>query len=81
MSLKIIHSFFADSIKKQLRNKNLDFQKQEVKLIQELSFSALNLRFHEIITDEETDKIIHEIDKRLLKHLGEYNVIHSNQAE
>ena len=78
MDLQIIYSLFTDSIKKQLKNNGLNFDKQEVKIIQELSFANMNLKFHEIISDTEADEIHKTIHKRLVDHIDKHNV---DQAE
>lgn len=75
MSIQIIYSPFADTIKKQLKKQGLKFDKNEVKLIQEISFSVMNLKFHEIINESEADKFHAKIHDRLLKHLDEHNAV------
>ncbi|UOX32402.1 hypothetical protein LXD69_10090 [Flavobacterium sediminilitoris] len=74
MDLQIIYSLFSDSIKKQLKNHGLKFDKEEVKLIQELSFANMNLQFHKIISETEAEEIHKKIHKRLLKHIDKHNV-------
>jgi len=78
MDIEIIYSLFADSIKKQLKNQGLKFEKEEVKLIQELSFANMNLKFHEIISETQSEINHKKIHERLVKHLDKHNVI---QAE
>jgi hypothetical protein len=75
MDIKIIYSPFADSIKKQLKNLGLKFDKEEVKLIQEISFANMNLRFHEIISETESEKNNKTIHERLVKHLDKHNIL------
>jgi hypothetical protein len=74
MDLQIIYSLFADSIKKQLKEHGLKFDKEEVKLIQELSFANMNLKFHEIISETQAEKNHKNIHERLVKHIDKYNV-------
>ncbi|EKT3967289.1 conserved hypothetical protein [Flavobacterium psychrophilum] len=81
MDTQIIYSPFTDTVKKQLKNKGLKFDKEEVKLIQEIAFSVMNLKFHEIISDLEADKMIAKIHKRLVKHLNENNVAQANASK
>ena len=78
MGIQIIYSLFTDSVSKQLKKLQIKFEKEEVKLIQELAFSVMNLKFHEIISDLEADKMLAKIHKKLLKHLDKHNV---DQAE
>ena len=73
MDIQIIYSPFADSIKKQLKSKNLNFSKEEIKVIQELSFSVMNLHFHGTISDFESDELHAKIHKELVEHLERHN--------
>ena len=75
MNIQIIYSLFCDPIKKQLKVNGLKFNKQEVKLIQELSFANMNLKFHEVISDSECDKFHAKIHKLLIKHLEKHNPV------
>ena len=72
MGIQIIYSLFTDSVSKQLKKLQIKFEKEEVKLIQELAFSVMNLKFHEIISDLEADKMLAKIHKKLLKHLDKH---------
>ena len=73
MDTQIIYSLFADTIAKQLKRKKINFVKEEVKIIQELSFYTMHLKFHEIISEAQAEKQHAEIHKILLKHLDEWN--------
>jgi hypothetical protein len=73
MDLQIIYSLFSDTIKKQLKDHGLKFDKQEVKIIQELSFANMNLKFHEIITETQAEKNHKKIHLRLVKHIESKN--------
>ncbi len=74
MDLQIIYSLFSDSIKKQLKKHGLKFDKQEVKIIQELSFANMNLKYHEIISETEAEEIHKKIHERLKNHIDSLNV-------
>ncbi|WP_134342132.1 hypothetical protein [Flavobacterium psychrophilum] len=73
MDLQITYSLFTDSIKKQLKDAGLKFEKEEVKLIQERSFANMNLKFHEIISENQAEKNHQTIHKRLVKHIDLHN--------
>jgi hypothetical protein len=73
MDIKIIYSLFSDSIKKQLKEAGLKFDKEEVKIIQELSFANMNLKFHEIISETQAEKNHKAIHERLVKHIDLHN--------
>ena len=72
MGIQIIYSLFTDSVSKQLKKLQIKFEKEEGKLIQELAFSVMNLKFHKIISDLEADKMLAKIHKKLLKHLDKH---------
>lgn len=73
MEIQINYSLFADSIKKQLKKEGItEFDKVEIQTIQELAFHAMNLKWHDMLTDSELDKVLSRVNKRLFKHLNSY---------
>lgn len=74
MNVEINYSLFSDTIAKQLKSKKINFNKETVKMLQELAFQAMSLSFQELITKSQSTDIISKIHKRLEKHLSEHNV-------
>ena len=73
MNVEINYSLFSDTIAKQLKSKKILFDKEKVKLLQELSFQTMSLSFHELITKEQSTNVMGKIHKRLENHLSEHN--------
>ena len=66
----IQYSFFADSISKQLKKQNVEFEKETVKMYQQIANCILTLRFHELLTDKKSDELIKKNHNNLIKQLN-----------
>lgn len=68
--IKIQYSFFADSISKQLKKQKVSFNKETVKKYQQIANCILTLRFHELISDNKADLLLHKNHKNLISELN-----------
>jgi hypothetical protein len=74
MKIEIYYSLFGDPIAKQLKKQKLNFNRDKVKLLQELVFQAMSLHFHELIATNQRDVILSKIHARLEKHCEEMSM-------
>jgi hypothetical protein len=58
MKLEISHSLLGDPLAKQLKKQKVNFNREKVKLLQEVAFQAISLRFHELIDNKQRDLIL-----------------------
>jgi hypothetical protein len=74
MKLEITYSLLGDLIAKQLKKQKVNFNRDKVKLLQEVAFQAMSLHFHELIATNQRDVILSKIHARLEKHCEEMSM-------